>query len=119
MARAVQLASDLSQVGLAHHRPPHLWKLRWLGAMAPGGLRTGTSHVSSPVPPSGTSSQRTEQTHIEHIQKITEKKAPETEVWKNIHIISPFIYRGFPSVFNTSGQTKPDPTFCLARLCSQ
>src|SRR5436190_8541347 len=51
MARAVQLASDLSQVGLTHHRPPHLWKLSWLGAMAPGGIRTGTSHVSSPVPP--------------------------------------------------------------------
>src|SRR5205814_1669988 len=29
------LASDLSQVGLALHRPPHLWKLKRLGAMAP------------------------------------------------------------------------------------
>src|SRR6266480_1906126 len=51
MARAVQLASDLSQVGLAHHRPPHLWKLRRLGAMAPEGLRTRISHVSSPEGP--------------------------------------------------------------------
>src|SRR5216117_3451495 len=51
MARAVQLASDLSQVGLAHHRPPHLWKLRRLGAIAPEGLRTRISHVSSPEGP--------------------------------------------------------------------
>src|SRR5216117_708604 len=51
MARAVQLASDLSQVGLAHHRPPHLWKLRRLGAIAPEGLGTRISHVSSPEGP--------------------------------------------------------------------
>src|SRR5437762_8559829 len=75
MARAVQLASDLSQVGLAHHRP---WKLRWL-------------------PPRWRFSPWTQHTHTEHRQKITETQAPETEVWKNIYIICLFIYRGFPA----------------------
>ena len=98
MARALQLASDLSQVGLAHHRPPHLWKLRRLGAIAPEGLRTRISHVSSPEGPplvilpedttdtqnrSKKGSQRTDpkRDHTEQIQKgITETQAPETEV---------------------------------------
>ena len=80
MARAVQLASDLSQVGLAHHRPPHLWKLRRLGAIAPEGLRTRISHVSSPEgPPLVILPEDT--TDTEQIQKgITETQAPETEV---------------------------------------
>src|SRR5205814_4340561 len=56
-------------------RPPQLWKLRRLGAIAPEGLRTRISHVSSPEgPPLVILPQDT--THREQIQKgITQNRS--------------------------------------------
>src|SRR4051794_1088573 len=99
MARAVQLASDLSQVGLAHHRPPDLWKLRWLGALAPGGLRTGTSHVSRPVapPPVGDSPEDRTYTHRTQTNKHRDTGSRDGSLEEYLYHL-PIQISGFSSV---------------------
>src|SRR5205814_1656825 len=59
-------------------RPPQLWKLRRLGAMAPEGLRTRISHVSSPegpplkILPEGQNRQITEEQRAPHTSSLQE-----------------------------------------------